>query len=38
MNDTILAITVLLGIENELWIPSLTDSVEWTEPRYCHQN
>ena len=38
MEDTILAITVLLGLENELWIPCLVDEVEWAEPDYYHQN
>ncbi|MBA7661272.1 hypothetical protein ES703_69287 [subsurface metagenome] len=38
MNETILAITILLGRQDELWIPCLVDEVEWTDSRYNHQN
>ena len=38
MNDPILAITILLGKQDELWIPCLVDEVELTEPRYYYQN
>ena len=38
MNDTILAITVLLGVEDELWIYFLVDEVEWTNLVLNRQN
>jgi len=38
MNNIILALTVILGLEDELWIPCLVDVVEWTHPKYGHQN
>lgn len=38
MNDTIMAITVLIGKVDEFWIPGLIDQVEWTDPKYKHQN
>ena len=38
MNNAILDITILLGTEDELWIPALIDEVEWAHPKYNHQN
>jgi len=38
MNDTIEDITILLGEEDEFWIYCVVDEVEWTQPRYYHQN
>ena len=38
MNDTLLALTILIGQYDVDWIPCVVDEVEWTEPRYYHQN
>lgn len=39
MPDKILeALLVILGTENEWWVPALVDQVEWTDPRFFHQN
>lgn len=34
----LLSIAILLGEVNRHWIPCLVDPVEWTEPKYYHQN
>jgi len=38
MNDTMLAFIVVYGYFDEDWIHCLVDEVEWTQPRYYHQN
>lgn len=39
MTDAILeALLVILGTEGEWWIPAIVDQVEWTQPKYFHQN
>lgn len=38
MNQTMLNITILLGQEDVDFIFAVVDTVEWTEPRYYHQN
>ncbi|MBA7694973.1 hypothetical protein ES703_103589 [subsurface metagenome] len=38
MNQTMLAITILLGQEDVDFIFVVVDEVEWTQPRYYHQN
>lgn len=38
MSDPILAITVLLGLKDDLWMYLGIDEVEWTDPSYGHQN
>lgn len=38
MNETMHAICILLGLEDELWIHCLVDPVEWTDLTYGHQN
>lgn len=39
MTDAILeALLVILGTENEWWVSALVDAVEWTDPKYFHQN
>jgi len=39
MTDEVLAaLLVIWGAENEWWVPAMVDRVEWTDPRYFHQN
>jgi len=38
MNSQIHARLILFGRIDQQWIPNLVDMVEWTNPRYYHQN
>ena len=38
MNDRKLALTCIIGVQDELWIYPEVDEVEWTDPTYYHQN
>jgi len=38
MEQDLLALTVLLGAEHKYWIEVSLDWIEWTNPKYYHQN
>lgn len=38
MNDSMLAICILIGQEDVHFIWYALDEVEWTDPKYYHQN
>ncbi len=38
LEELFLSLCVLLGNENEEFIFAFVDQVEWSDPKYCHQN